>query len=104
MQFAMEPEERGVQWLPVFFSSNQTAQRQAETNRDGQFRDGPNPWPFLPTVRAQGMNYPLDMYGTTDIQFDTQLQYPPMQMGKSFDQLQPLVFPDKYLHQILDLR
>lgn len=107
LRFAMEPAGR-VYVIPLFFSPGETAERRVETNLDGQFIFSPPRPGFLPTIRANPNPLPLDMYGTKDVtggqSGETQYNYPPATLGRDFGQIMPLVFPDKYLHQTLELR
>lgn len=101
--YAMEPQG-SVSWIPLHFTASETMERRAETNLNGGFIFDPPLPGFLATVRANPNTFPLDMYGTKDVQFDTQLSYPPANMNIDYGQTQPIIFPDKYLHQIMDLR
>lgn len=101
--FAHEPMGR-FQPLPLRFTVDELQERRIETNLDGQFLYNPPKPGFLRTFRANPMPIPVDLYGNKDVSYETQLQYPAANMNRNFNQLQPLIFPDKYLHQIMNWR
>lgn len=101
--FAMEPNGP-VQQVPLFFTPGEVRGRQDETNLDGRFVFEAGSWPWVPNVPANPFTFPLDMYGTKDVQFVDQLNYPPPTLGRTFNQVEPLIYPDKYLHQIIEWR
>ena len=103
MIYAGEPVG-GVDWLPVRFRDSETAERISETNLDGMFAFEPPAPGWVLNVQANPFPFPLDLYGTKDIDGLDQLQYPPANMNNEYGQVFPLVFPEKYLHQILEWR
>lgn len=101
--FLHEPSE--VHQLPLFFKGTETLERRIETVTDGRLliTDPPKPgWLFI--ERANPNPLPLDFYGSKDVSFVDQPLYPPANMNVTPFGLEPLIFPDKYLHQILELR
>lgn len=97
-------EPMRVEQLPLFFTGAQTTERRIETGIDGRLLFEPPSPGYVQNARANPNPLPLDFYGTKDVPFVDQYLFPPANMNQSPYGTEPLVFPDKYLHQIIEWR